>query len=394
MRILHLSTRYSPRLSGGAERMATALAEEQASRGHDVAVATLTQAPQRPRTENGVFVYGIGHASFFLDDWTQYSPPVRYVNKFLEGWNPIILHRVRAVISSFKPDVVHSHSMVNFSVNSWRAAAERQIPIIHTLHDYNLFCRNSTAHRNGKMCGAICLACRVTEPKRWLSRLISAVVGVSNDVLQRHLARGLFQHIPRERRWVIKNPPWAFAKSHPIKSPDTPFTIGFIGKVSPEKGIWDLLDAASGLPETGWQLLIAGDLRREVDRAALHARCAGLPITWLGFVPTEAFFSKIDLLVVPSTWAEPGALVVNEALASGIPIVGSRIGGIPEMIEDGVTGWIFEPGNVDDLRKTLATRITAGRDALPQPASFASIQSEITIRRVADKYGTIYEALL
>jgi len=289
---------------------------------------------------------------------------------------------------------MNSHCMLAFAVDSWKAAAERNIPIVHALHEFNLFCRNTNAFRNGRMCEGVCLACRITAPKRWLSRLTSGVVGVSRDVLQRHLDRGFFTHIPPERRSIIWSMPPIAIMERPSHSADAPLTIGFIGRIVPEKGIETLIEAVAGLPPHGWQLLIAGQVYPPLNPAALRARTAGLPVEWLGVVPAADFYPRIDLLVVPAIWADPGPLVVHEAFANAVPVVGSRMGGIADLVEDGATGWLFEPGNVAALREILAERIRQGRAMLPKETAFAHFRAETTPRRVALRYIDIYEAVL
>ena len=391
MRILHLNVLYPPNVRGGAERFVATLAQEQAKRGHDVGVVTLGRKPEPTRSENGVTVYRIGHGGlFWFEDWEQHSAPIRYANKMLTNWNPITLKRVRNVIATFKPDVVNSHCMLNFAVDSWKAAAERDIPIVHALHEFNLVCRNTNAFRQGQMCTSMCFACRINEPKRWLSRYVSSVVGVSRDVLQRHLEFGFFKNIPPERRAVIWSMPPIPRRPRPSRPPEAPFTIGFIGRIVPEKGLEILLDALAKLPPRGWRLLVAGRASPPVDLNMLQARVAGLPVHWLGVVPAEEFYPQIDLLVVPAIWADPGPLVVHEAFANAVPVVGAKMGGITDLIEPGVTGWLYAPDDVTALSTILAERIAAGRSLLPQEAAFAHFQSKTMPQRVAERYEDIY----
>ncbi len=395
MKILHLNVLYPPLVRGGAERFVAMLAQEQAKLGHDVGVVTLTPKPQPPQEENGVLVHRIGHGNlFWFEEWPKHAAPVRYVNKLLANWNPITLNRVRKVVESFRPDVMNSHCMVAFAVDSWKAAAERDIPIVHALHEFNLFCRNTNAFRNGRMCEGVCLSCRITDPKRRLSRLTSGVVGVSRDVLQRHLDRGFFNHIPPERRSVIWSMPPIAIRERPPRSPDAPLTIGFIGRMVPEKGIETLIDAVSGLPPGGWRLLIAGEIYPPLNPAELRARTVGLPVDWLGVVSAADFYPQVDILVVPAVWADPGPLVVHEAFANAVPVVGSRMGGIADLVDDGATGWLFEPGNVAALRAILAERIRGGRAALPKETAFARFRAETTPQRVAERYTDVYRAVL
>ena len=391
MRILHLSVLYPPVIQGGAERFAATLAEEQAKRGHDVGVVTLGRQQEPVHEQNGVEVHRISHSNlFWLHDWPNYPAPARYIHKFFASWNPVLRGRVGRVIDSFRPDIVNSHCMVGFAVDCWKEATQRGVPVVHALHEFNLFCRNTNAFRNGHMCASVCLACRVTAPKRWYSRNVSSVVGVSRDVLQRHLDFGFFGHIPPERRTVIWSMPPIALRDRPPRPPGAPFTIGFIGRIVPEKGLETLLDAVAKLPPAGWRLVIAGDVFPPLDLKTLQARTAGLPIDWLGVVPAAEFYPKIDLLVVPAIWADPGPLVVHEAFANAVPVLGASIGGVSDLVEHGVTGWLYQPGNVSALSEILAERVRGGRDALPQKAAFAHFRSETTPQRVAERYEDVY----
>jgi glycosyltransferase involved in cell wall biosynthesis len=392
MKILHLNALYPPRLLGGAERLVSTLAQEQAKRGHQVAVATLTRRPEPVSDEQGVKVYRIGHGGlFWFEDWPQHSAPVRYANKMLTNWNPITFNRLRQVIDAFEPDVVNSHCMVSFAVDSWKAATERNIPVVHALHEFNLVCRNTNAFKNGHMCERMCLSCRINEPKRWLShRHVSAVVGVSQDVLQRHLDFGFFTHIPTERRTVIWSMPPIPIRDRPPLSPDTPLTIGFIGRIVPEKGLENLIDAVAKLPPRGWRLLIAGRVSPPLDEAQLKARTAGLPVEWLGVVPAAEFYPQIDILVVPAIWADPGPLVVHEAFANAVPVIGAGMGGITDLVEQNATGWLYPPNDIEALRALLAERIAAGRSALPTETAFARFRAETAPARVAERYEDVY----
>jgi glycosyltransferase involved in cell wall biosynthesis len=381
---------------GGSERFVSSLAREQVKQGHEVAVVTLSPSPEPvPQEEDGILVYRIGHGSlFWFEDWPKYPAAIRYLNKLFSSWNPILLHRVRRIVESFRPDVMNTHCMVAFGVDSWKAATERGIPVVHALHELNLFCRNTNAFRDGHMCEGICLACRINEPKRWLSRHVSAAVGVSRDVLQRHLDVGFFGHLPPERLSVI----WSMAPITPqTRKPlpkNAPFTIGFIGRIIPEKGLEKLLDAVAGLQRHDWRLLIAGKVFSPLDPEALRIRTKGMPIEWLGVVAAVEFYPQIDVLVVPAIWADPGPLVVHEAFASGVPVVGARIGGIMDMVEPGITGWLYDALDVTTLRDILSERIDAGRSALPSERNFERFRTETTAQRVAERYVNVYQEVI
>lgn len=127
---------------------------------------------------------------------------------------------------------------------------------------------------------------------------------------------------------------------------------------------------------------------------ALQAQVADLPVKWLGVVPATEFYPQIDLLVVPAIWADPGPLVVHEAFANAVPVVGARIGGISDFIEQDVTGWLYAHEDAEALASILAERIRAGRSALPQETAFAHFRSETTPQRVAERYEELYRATI
>ncbi len=128
-------------------------------------------------------------------------------------------------------------------------------------------------------------------------------------------------------------------------------TLGYIGALAQHKGVRTLLHAMKDAPRS-WRSLIAGTgpLAREAEIAARDdAR-----IDYLGFVDAEAkddFFDRLDLLVVPSEWEEPGPFVVVEAALRGIPAVVSNRGGLPESPESRT----FTAGDPASLRSVVAS---------------------------------------
>jgi glycosyltransferase involved in cell wall biosynthesis len=395
MRVLHLNVLYPPHVRGGAERFVARLAQEQAARGHDVGVVTLSRTPQAPKREDGVLVHRIGHGNlFWFEDWEKHSAAVRYANKLLSNWNPITLNRVRSVVEDFKPDVINSHCMLSFAVDSWKAGHERNIPVVHTLHEFNLICRNTNAYRNGKMCESICVGCRHNVPKRWMSSMVSAVNGVSDDTLRRHLDMDYFTHIPPDLRRVIWSMPPIAIRERAEAPADRPFTFGFIGRIVPEKGLEVLLKAVEQLDVPNWQLLVAGTASPPLDLGELAKQYAHLPVKFLGSANAADFYPQIDALVVPAIWADPGPLVVHEAFANATPVIGSRMGGIKDMVEEDKTGWLFEANDTAGLSAILKRLIVNGREALPPPGNFVPFQKITKADQVSAQYEEMYAAAI
>ena len=126
-----------------------------------------------------------------------------------------------------------------------------------------------------------------------------------------------------------------------------PLRIGYVGTLVWHKGVHVLIDAVRGLP--------SGRLRAEDLRQSrvfpdyyrdLRARAAGLPVRFMGAFDRERVadvYAQIDVLVVPSLWLENSPLVIHEAFMAGVPVVGARIGGIADLVEDGRTGLLYDP---------------------------------------------------
>jgi glycosyltransferase involved in cell wall biosynthesis len=152
--------------------------------------------------------------------------------------------------------------------------------------------------------------------------------------------------------------------------------MAFVGRLVSEKGIWSLLEAVS-LQRMHAHLDIIGEgpLQRPIA-----AYLAGSPlqerIRLLGYVPQsrlrEALLTSA-LLVVPSTWQEPLGLVVLEAMACGIPVVASAVGGLPEIVADGFNGRLVKPGDAAGLAATL--------DELMSDAELRALMRENCLQR-------------
>jgi glycosyltransferase involved in cell wall biosynthesis len=136
-----------------------------------------------------------------------------------------------------------------------------------------------------------------------------------------------------------------------------PLRIGYVGTLVWHKGAHVLLEAVRGLPAGGYQVKIFGNPDVSPDYVAdLHARAAGLPIQFMGPFERNRIaeaYAAIDVLVVPSLWLENSPLVIHEAFMAGIPVVGARIGGIADLVEEGRTGLLYEPASAVALEAAL-----------------------------------------
>jgi glycosyltransferase involved in cell wall biosynthesis len=380
-RVLICSNLFPPYGSGGAEIVAHQEASVLEELGVDVQVFcgrlhTTADHPYRVRTTDGAV----------KKTWVRLSP----VDISGQSWNfrnDCVRQRFASVLDRFAPDVVHFHNLLGLSVTMADECEARGIPTVLTLHDYWGICFKNTMLKNdGALCargGFDCMGCLATlwgessipSPVRNAHILLSLAkvdrfISPSQYLADRYAANG----IPRDRILVMRNgiDLERFENAHPQH--DT-FTVGFIGYLGRHKGLDVLLRALSLLPgSTDVRLLVVGDGE---ERENLQALCRSLRldrlVTFRGRVDNQrigTIYERIDALVVPSVWPENSPVTITEAMASGIPVIASDIGGVKELVEDGVTGLLAPARDasalaerIERLRTEPALRKTMGQNA-------------------------------
>jgi glycosyltransferase involved in cell wall biosynthesis len=158
-----------------------------------------------------------------------------------------------------------------------------------------------------------------------------------------------------------------------------PLRVGFVGTLVWHKGVHTLVEAARRVAPGRIETLIFGDTETFPDYTAeLRRLAANASIRFMGRFDRDAsaeVYDQLDVLVVPSIWLENSPLVIHEAFMAGVPVIGSRIGGIPDLIEDGVNGLLVTPDSADDLARAIETlaadrqRLAAMAERLPRVKS-------------------------
>lgn len=393
-RILHLSMLYPPHIMGGAERSVALLAEAQVAAGCEVAACCTTPSDWKVETRNGVQVFRMPHETdFWAEEWPQHSVLARGVRRFKQQFNGRIEAHFGRVIAAFKPDVVHTHSLLDVSTRVWLAAQARGLPVVHTLRDFDLACGTAAMFRHGQRCEKRCLECRgFTFMKARHHRAVNAVVGVGAGILQSHLDMGYFGHVPQSLRQVIWNPAVVDGVGADYIKPSRrgqPVTFGYLGRINVEKGVGTLLDACARLSPGDWRVLVAG--KEASEQGSLQPRAAGLPVDFIGFVPPRELFDRIDVLIVPSLWAEPLPRTILEAYAAGVPVIGANSGGIPDLIGAQQRDWLFPPGNDEALALRMARVLALGRESLPGRDAFLPVVQATSPDKVARRYQQLYD---
>jgi len=412
MRVLLVVHGFPPAAQGGTEIYADAHARTLRDRfGDDVCVLTREQDPSRPE-------YSIRSATRAGIRIVRVNNTFRKARSFAETYrNESIDAIAGALVDEFAPDVAHVHHLTCLSTGIVPTLAARRVPVFMTLHDYWLMChRGQLLDERYRVCEgpgpAGCANClgpaagvgaagfagatvmrAVADrlPPMIAQRMISRARGVSGKLSSDRWASLEARRRLEHMREVCAGVTHFFAPSDHMRRRFIEFGVrperiqvaeygielrsvqsitrrssdrlrlGFAGSLMRSKAPHLLVEAFRRLPDGSATLDIFGAY------SAYHGDDSYWPVLarsmregrvrFHGAIPHDRMaevMGTIDVLVVPSIWPETSPIVIREALASGIPVVASRIGGIPETVKDGVNGLLFEPGDAGDLHRVLA----------------------------------------
>lgn len=391
MRIVAFSTLFPPNVVGGAEKTVEILMLGLAARGVDVHVITTDPKEDVSRREGPLQVHRVRLRNLYWPHAGTPRPPMwqRALWHARDVHNIPMAQASSQLLRRIRPDIVMTFNIQGFSTSVWGSAKGLGRPLVHVIQDYWLLCPRTTMFKGGRNCEPSCFPCRLlTHSRRRATRQADAVVGVSRAVLRQHQDEGLFAGVPLQR--VIHNarrmggsgkPPPAAARG--------PLRVGFFGRVSREKGFEFLLSELGQIRQDAWTLVVGG--RYPADYlAGLQRRHSLDRVQFLGFIEPELFYRQIDLLVVPSLWREPLAGVAIEAMASGVPVIVSARGGLPELVAGPATGgFVFDPDEPGSLRRLLTRFVDQPGLAASLRPSLLSHAARFSVQRQVDAFAAL-----
>jgi len=302
--------------------------------------------------------------------WVRHNDDVRGMSRASLAaqtlWSTDTTAKVDAFVREFRPDVIHVHNTLPLvSPAVFWAAHRAGVPIVQTLHNFRMMCPQGTFLRDGQVCED-CLGKSVPWPAvvHRCYRESAVQSGAVSAMLVLHRGLGTFQRkvtrfialnqfcrdkfieggLPADR--IDIKPNFVTSEAAPV----THSRSGglYVGRLSVEKGVQTLIDAMQLHPGHGLQIVGTGPLLEDVQRAAGSACVGGLPLAEvMGRLRHAAF------LVLPSLWYECFPRVLVEAFSCGVPVIASRLGSLAEVIDDGRTGLLFEPGRADQLAERI-----------------------------------------
>ncbi len=433
MKTLHLPYAFYPDPVGGTEIYVESLAIGLRKLGVEAEIAA-PAADQRSYRYNQLTVHRFAVGNPDLAD--------------LYGLgDPIAAQSFATVLESCAPDLVHMHSFTaGVSLRLLRTIKAAGIPVVFTYHTPTVSCVRGTLMRwgrdqcDGDIASAPCTACMLHG--KGLSRVVSIALaglpvavgesvgklGLKNSLmtavraselmeLRKDALRGLFEEadaIVAVCNWVydlllrngadeskltisrhaLRN---STELNHPIKprKPDDDVRIAFAGRLAREKGIDILIEAMRRISSRRLKLDIFG-IAANSDGESLKQKVLDADDQRIRLLPPFANANAItelrayDCLAVPSQWLETGPMVVLEAFAAGVPIVGSNLGGIAELVEHEKNGLLVEPASIEAW-------VAAFNRLLSEPGLLSQLRLGIpkvrTMEQVAEEMLTVYRRL-
>lgn len=348
MKIVLFNAFYYPHIGGGAEVVFKEQAEGLQKRGYDVFVV-VTHAENEVKEEyiDGIRVVRIPYCNRYWSYRVKNKPILSKIQWHLKDiYNRSIKKYVDNILDKEKPDLAICHNLCGLSISVWDSLKERNIKIIQEIHDQYMTCINSNAFK-GKYCERPCLLCKTFRiPHKSKSDIVDSVIGVSKFVLDRFVDLGYYKNA---KKFILHNARiFPIVKIKPWQQ-GAPLKIGFIGNVSRVKGV-DILVQAFVKTKLDATLTIAGMASDKPFIEELNSyKENDNRINIVGFMNSQEFYQQVDLVVIPSVWPDTFPTVAFEACANNVPVICSRIGGLPEIILDGENGKLFPPGNVNEL---------------------------------------------
>lgn len=309
-------------------------------------------------------------------------------------WNKAAAAALSSVLSDFGPDVIHCHGIYrHLSPSVLREAQRARVPVVMTAHDYFLVCPGNVMLRGGstpcepRACGSRSYGGAIVHRciQGSLARSALGAAELTYQRLLRHYEATVHTVICPSRfmaEALVKggvNGPEIVVLPNAVPEMNTRARVSggpfvFAGRLSAEKGVSDALEAArlAAVP-----IVIAGEGPSSTALAARfpEAKFVGR----LGSEDLARLVGVATALVVPSRWYENASMSILEAMALGVPVIASSIGGIPEQVVDGREGLLVPPGDVGALASAMG-RLWA------EPV-FAAVLGEQAHQRVRERFA-------
>ena len=395
MKICIVSNLYPPHILGGAEIIVEKLVKNIAEKNHEVVVITCsTDNDEHVKKENNVTLYSINKTKLYpVYKQTEAKGYLKPLWHLFDLWSKACEDRIIEIVKQEKCDIIHINNFKGLSLSCFEVGKKLNIPVVFESHDFSLICpranlirgNNTLCENRNKICDVY-----VKIQRKLLDDNVDLMIAPSNFMIDKYQENGFFNNSK-----CIKIPLGIdFESEKTIKEYDV-IDFTYIGSLGKHKGVDTLINAFRDIAYEDIRLNIIG---RGYDEEEFKRMAADdKRIIFHGFVDNELikeYYRKSNMIIIPSICYDNSPLVIYESFTTGTPVIGSNIGGIPELVEDGVNGYLFEAGNVDDLKDKLF-KVIKNKESLKELENnaFDSIASN-SIDIMTDRTIESYEELL
>ncbi len=361
MRVLFITNWFPPSYTGGAEVATYHTCRALIRLGFDCSVLVINnRAPE------------------IVDEWYELDgiPVHRVVYRrtprthLTDVFDWRIYRTVKSNLTRTAPDLVHVQNVSGSTLAPYVACRRLNLPVVNTLHDLGLLCPNNMLYRaDGSFCDPVkasdCRHCfrrydywgAIPYRRRVFAGLTSNVqrfISPSQALIERHVEAGYQRERFRLVRLGFEDRP-----SHSKQTDQTdaiPLTSGrptlvFAGGGVQIKGAGVLLRALPALAKAvdGIRLIVAGGGEESILAEFRKYQPTVQVLGQMPFGAMRSLFAQADLTLVPSVWHENSPVVIYESFQSGTPVVGTELGGVPELVTHGQTGYLFPVGDAQAL---------------------------------------------
>lgn len=352
---------------GGAETVCFNTGKMLEEHGHKVIYFTLKWADNKPSP----------YSKYFPESKETRRGPLKQIKNMVNYFYHFeAAKKIEQLILDEKPEIAHIHLIWGqITPSIFPVLKKYNIPILFTVHDYRIVCPAYT-FRNGK--GQICEECQgkyfykcFTNRCCKGSKLMSMVMATELYFRNKFFNPSQFidgfiyvsnfaKNIQEKYMPAVKSTPniilYNFSTSIIQKGKSTPKDKYFLffGRLSYEKGLKTLLTAFKDIPECKLKVVGTGPKEEELKQFVLKTNMQN--VDFLGYKQGKELSDLVYnayFVVVPSEWYENNPMTIIEAYSVGTPVIGAKIGGIPEIVDDGKTGFQFTSANVEELKAII-----------------------------------------
>ena len=405
--------------NGGSETYIFKLGEELKKRGHEVEYFGMEHEGMIVGNRAGIYTSN-------MDFHTGRLQKLFYPFKII--YSKEAYKKMLKLMDTLRPDVVHLNNFnfqltpsIIYAIRDWEMANRQRVKIVYTAHDYQWVCPNHMMQQRPG--SAPCFACKGGKFMACAKNgcihgsKVKSLLGAIESIY--HLKRKTYDMVdliicPSEflKRMIETYPLWKDrdhpqivvmhnftekAKSNAAEKTDDESEdhtlydkddyVLYFGRYSYEKGVKTLLEVCKSHPEIAFRFAGSGELKDEVQK------CQN--VTDLGFLQGDELIktiSRAKLTIFPSEWYENCPFAVMESQMYGTPVLASDIGGVPELLQDGIRGELFRPGDADDLGRHLEG-ILSDSEKLQRYTENCGNVSFDTVGKYTDKFLALIDSV-